>query len=129
MNKLSVLFLAAFAVIAGCSGTTGPSVQGRWAAHGIELTARPTDADVRLPCGAAGHVSGFQYLNADGTIRFSTRVSGPGASYRIDFQGSLKSDTLHATMTSTFAMGQPLVHTYTMLPDGNPDFLSFYCLA
>ncbi len=121
--------LGCAALLGACGEATGPGVQGRWAASGIELIAERFATEVRLPCATTARVPRALVPDSSGIIRFSTAATSQWTSYTLDFVGQFRGDTLAATLTSTFAVGTPLVRTYTMLPDADPQFGSFYCLA
>ncbi len=126
--RLMTSAVGAAALLAGCGEATGLGLRGRWAAKGIELTARPFATELRLPCATTGRVSLPILPDSAGIIRFSTPVRGQWSSYTVDLVGRFSGDTLSATLTSTFAVGTPLVQTYTMLRDADPAFGSFFCL-
>ena len=131
MNRLALplALLSTAALFAGCSEPAGPHIQGRWAATGIELTAQPLTIALQLPCATKGQVPRTFVTDSRGIVGFTTPVTAPqGVAYTVGFQGQLHGDTLSATVTSTFAVGKPLVQTFTMLPDGDPQFGSFYCI-
>jgi hypothetical protein len=119
-------FLPPFAlgvVLAGCDLFTGPGIEGRWAATGIELVAEPGTAELRLACAAPARLTHGLVPDSAGTIRFSTAVQfhigiAPHL-YRVDFLGHLGADTLFATVTRRFGVGAPVVQTHTMLRDGD----------
>ena len=132
MNRLALpfAFLSSAVLFADCSEATGPHIQGRWAATGIELTAQSLTIVLQLPCDTKGQVPRTLVSGSPDVVRFSTRVTGPhGTAYSVEFLGQFRGDTLTATLTSTFLVGQPLVQTYAMLPGGDPAFASFTCLA
>ena len=120
--------LASATLLGACAEATSPSVHGRWAAKGIELIAQPFSAEVRLPCATMARVARALLPDSAGTIRFSAPVTGRWTSYTVDFVGQFMGDTLAGTLTSTFAEGTPLVQFYTMVPDADPQFGSFFCL-
>src|SRR6267143_4690428 len=127
--RLLSAVLCCGALLAGCGEPVGPVVQGRWAATGLELIARPFAAELRLPCATAGQVRHSLVGDSAGVIRFSTPVTGYWSSYTVDFVGQIRGDSLTATLTSIFSVGAPSVRTYTMHRDADPRFDSFYCLA
>jgi hypothetical protein len=132
MTRTLFLFclLSVTSLLADCAEVTAPNIQGRWAAPGIQLAAEPLALVLQLPCDTKGQVPRTFVSGSPDTVRFSTRVTGPhGTAYAVDFLGRFRGDTLTATLTSTFLVGQPLVQTYAMLPDGDPAFGSFNCLA
>ena len=131
MNRLALPFvlLSSAVLFADCSEATGPKIQGRWAATGIELTTQPVTVVLQLPCATKGQVPRIFVTDSRGLVSFTTPVTAPyGVAYTVGFQGQFRGDTLTATVTSTFLVGKPLVQTFTMLPDGDPQFGSFICI-
>jgi hypothetical protein len=131
MRALSLsCLLSATVLLANCTEVTAPNIQGRWAAAGIQLAAEPLTIVLQLPCDTKGQVPRTFLSDSPDMVRFSTRVIGPhGTAYAVDFLGQFRGDTLAVTLTSTFLVGEPLVQTYAMVPNGDPAFGSFICLA
>jgi hypothetical protein len=118
-----VTAVASGVVLAACGEFTGPGIEGRWAAIGIELIAEPGTAELRLPCAIPARLRQGLLPDSAGTIRFSTLVQVhiglASYPYRIDFLGHLVGDSLFTTVTRRSEVGAPLVQTYIMLRDGN----------
>ena len=120
--------LASGAFLSSCREGTGPGLEGRWAAIGIELTVQAGTTELRLACAAPARLTQGLLPDSTGTIRFSTPIQPVwGASYRVGFLGRLVGDGLFATVTRTFDAGTPVVQTYTMLRDGDPEFDRIVC--
>lgn len=120
--------LGSGALLVGCDEFTAPGIEGRWAAPGIEVTAHPRSAELRFRCTAAARLTRGLLPDSGGRIRFSVLVQPLcGGRERLDFAGRLVADTLFATVTRTFGAATPVIQTYTMLPQGDADFVRCGC--
>ena len=121
--------LACGTLVASCREVTGPWVDGRWAATGIELVAQRGTTELRLLCAAPARLTHRLLADSTGTIRFSTLVQPlqVRTPYRVDFLGQLAGNALFATVTLTGDVGRPIVQSYAMLRDGDPGFDKIFC--
>jgi hypothetical protein len=128
-HRVIIGALASGTLLGSCRETTGPGIEGRWAATGLELVAQRGTTELQLLCAAPAGLTHGLVPNSAGTIRFSTSVQPVQlrTPYRVDFLGHLIGDTLFATVTGTGDVGGPIIQTYTMLRDGDPAFDKFFC--
>jgi len=116
-------------VFASCGQVTSPGIEGRWAAPGIELTLQPNSGQLRLVCTMPAQLDHGLLPDSVGNIIFSTLVQPMElhAPYRADFVGHLVADALVATVTLTRNGSSPVVHSYTMLRNGDSGLDKIYC--
>jgi hypothetical protein len=121
--------LAIGVLLAACREVTGPGIEGRWAATGIELIAQPSAAELRLVCTEPAQVPQGLVPDSAGTVRFSTQVQPVRLSlpYHVDFLGQLVGDTLAATVTWTIDARTSVSQSYLMLRDGDSGFDKIFC--
>ncbi len=116
-------------VLASCGQATSPGIEGRWAATGIELTLQPNSGQLRLVCTVPAQVDHGLLPDSAGNITFSTLVQPVELQtpFRADFVGHLVADALIATVTLTRNGSSPVVHSYTMLRNGDSGLDKIYC--
>ena len=128
-HRFVIVALVFGPVLASCREVTSPGIEGRWAATGIELTAQPSSAELRLLCAAPAQLNHGLLPDSAGNITFSTLVQPVElqAPYRVDFVGRLVADALVATVTTTRTGSNPVVHRYTMFRNGDAGFDKIFC--
>ena len=128
-RRLVVSAFAFGAFLTSCTESVGPGIKGRWAASGIELISQPGTTELRLLCFKPAQLPDGLHPDSASTIRFSvmTEPLELAAPYRVDFEGQFVGDALFATVTRTSHGGSSSVQTYTMLPNGDPQFDRFAC--
>jgi hypothetical protein len=116
-------------LLAGCREGTGPGIEGRWAARGIELITQPGTTELQLICTSPARLTHGILPDSAGTIRFSTLVQPLAVRppYRVDFLGTFVGNALYATVTRNSDATSPSVQTYVMLPNGDPGFAGVFC--
>jgi hypothetical protein len=116
-------------VLASCGQVTGPGIEGRWAATGIEFTLQPNSGQLRLVCTEPARLDHGLLPDSAGKVTFSTLVQPMALQtpYHADFVGHLVADALVATVTLTRNGGSPVVHSYTMLRNGDSGLDKIYC--
>jgi hypothetical protein len=121
--------LAVGVLLAACREVTGPGIEGRWAATGIELIAEQSAAELRLVCTEPAHIAQGLVPDSGGAVRFSTQVQPVrlSPSYHVDFLGQLVGDTLAATVTWTIDARTSVSKSYVMLRDGDAGFDKIFC--
>jgi len=128
MTRFQVsLIVAAYGAVA-CGNATGPTLQGQWAARGIELTAQPASTELRLPCGSFARIARPLVLGEGNTIRFSARGVSLGNSFTVNFVGHVQNGGIDATVTVKWPNSAPSVGTHILLPGADPQFQSYFCL-
>ncbi len=116
-------------VLTSCGQVTSPGIEGRWAATGIELTLQPNSAQLRLVCMVPAQLDHGLLPDSAGNITFSTLAQPMELQtpYRADFVGHIVADALVATVTLTRNGSSPVVHSYTMLRNGDSGLDKIYC--
>jgi hypothetical protein len=114
-------------LLASCGEAMAPGIEGRWATRGIELVAASNSAMLRLACDFGGRLDHGIVPDMADSVQFTVPLWRTDAV--LDFAGQFEADTLTATVTWRWSGGSQTGDTYRMVRDGDPDFLSFACLA
>src|SRR2546422_8385664 len=62
-HRFVIVALVLGPVLASCREVTSPGIEGRWAATGIELTAQPSSAELRLLCAAPAQLRSEEHTS------------------------------------------------------------------